>query len=308
MTPMKVGIMLPVGDTDGPTGGLPGWADVRDLAMHAEAVGLDSVWLADHFHYRDDAGLVHGMHEAWSLLAAVAAVTERVEVGPLVLCSSFRSPGLVAKMAATTDLVAGGRLVLGLGAGWHRPEYEAFGYPFDHRVSRFSEALEIVVRLLDGATVTLDGRFHQVREATLAPTPIRRVPVLVAADGPRMLTLTARWADAWNTAWYGPVTDELRSAVSALDAALAAAGRDPRSLLKTVGLTVRDPAQPPIAEPEPEALEGTPDGIARALDAHEALGFGHAIVGLEPMTRRSVDRLAEALSLHRGGQSGASFG
>ena len=127
------------------------------MAETAEGCGLDSVWIADHLLAEMQDGTVHGMHDAWTLLSAVAAVTTRVELGPLVLCSSFRDPGVVAKMAATLDEVSDGRLVLGLGAGWHDPEYEAFGFPTEHRVSRFAEALEIIVRLLRGERVSFKG-------------------------------------------------------------------------------------------------------------------------------------------------------
>jgi FMNH2-dependent dimethyl sulfone monooxygenase len=142
----------------------------------------------------------------WAIVAAVAAVTQRVEIGTLVVCTGFRNPGLLAKIAATTDEVSGGRLVLGLGAGWHDPEYDAFGYPKDHRVARFEEALQIIRPMLDGRTVTFDGRYHRAHEARLVPTPGRRIPILVAAGGPRMLRLTAGYADAWNSAWFGGLT------------------------------------------------------------------------------------------------------
>ena len=116
---------------------------------------------------------------------------------------SFRNPGILAKMAVTADAVSDGRLVLGLGAGWHDPEYLAFGFPTDHRVSRFEEALQIIGPLLRGERVSVTGRYHQVRDAVLLPAPERPIPTLVAGHGPRMLQLTARHADAWNTAWYG---------------------------------------------------------------------------------------------------------
>jgi len=208
--------------------------------------------------------------------------------------------GLVAKMAATADLVAGGRLILGLGCGWHDPEYEAFGYPIDHRVGRFAEALEIVARLLRGERVTVEGRYHRVRDAALEPPPERRIPILVAAFGPRMLDLTARWADAWNTAWYGGPDRELADAVAALDVALAAAGRDPASMVRTVGMVVRDPEQPPVAEPEPDAFTGPVEALATMLRSCRALGIDHLIVGLEPISERSVERLAEATRRSRG--------
>jgi alkanesulfonate monooxygenase SsuD/methylene tetrahydromethanopterin reductase-like flavin-dependent oxidoreductase (luciferase family) len=178
---MKVGVMLPVGDMDAPSAPPTTWEDVRTVAETAEGCGLDSVWIADHLLAQMEDGTVQGMHEAWTLLSAVAAVTSHVELGPLVLCASFRDPGVVAKMAVTLDEVSGGRLVLGLGAGWHDPEYAAFGLPRDHRVSRFAEALELVVRLLRGERVTFEGRYYRLDDAALLPPPSRSIPVLVAA-------------------------------------------------------------------------------------------------------------------------------
>lgn len=182
---MKIGVVLPVGETDGTGGASPSWAEVREVAVAAEQSGLDSVWLADHFFYRAPDGTTHGMHEAWTLLSGVAAVTERVELGTMVLCASFRDPGLTAKMAATLDLVSNGRLILGVGAGWHDPEYDAFGLPTDHRVGRFEEWLEIVARLVRGETVRFDGTYHKVDGAILLPPPARRIPILVAARSGR---------------------------------------------------------------------------------------------------------------------------
>ncbi|MFC5261975.1 LLM class flavin-dependent oxidoreductase [Kribbella qitaiheensis] len=294
---MKVGVMLPVGGSDGPDGRMPEWADVRRIAESAEEAGLDSVWLADHFFYRAPDGTTYGMHEAWTLLSAVAAVTERVELGTMVLCASFRDPGLVAKMAATIDQVSDGRLILGVGAGWHDPEYEANGLPTDHRVGRFAEWLEIVARMVRGETVTFDGTYHQVHEAMLEPPARRRIPILVAARQPRMLDLTARWADSWNTAWFGAVDDRLKGRLRDLQSALATAGRPEDEVTKTVGISVRDPEQPAVPEPDDHAFAGTVDELAMLFKDYESLGVEHLIVGMEPMSPRSVDRLAQAKHL-----------
>ncbi len=288
--------MLPVGEMDGPAG----WAEIQELAVRAEAEGLDSAWVADHFHYQPPEGEIQGMHESWTLLSAVAAATRRIELAPLVLCSSFRSPGLVAKMAATLDFVSGGRLILGVGAGWHDPEYEAFGIPTDHRVGRFEEWLEIVVRLLRGERVTYEGSWYETHDAVLAPAPKRRIPILVAGNKPRMLRLVAHHADAWNTAWFGLPDDRLAERLRDLDAALADEGRDPAGLERTVGLIVRDPDQPADGEADDDTFAGSLTELAGLLSAHEQLGFGHAIVILDPMTPRSVERLAEAVRLSRG--------
>jgi alkanesulfonate monooxygenase SsuD/methylene tetrahydromethanopterin reductase-like flavin-dependent oxidoreductase (luciferase family) len=296
---MQIGVMLPIGDTDGPDG-MPSFAEVAAFARAVEDGGLDSAWLADHFFYRAAEGQTYGIHEAWSWLAGVAAVTQRIQLGQLVVCTSFRPPALTAKMAVTLDAVSNGRFVLGLGCGWHEPEYQAMGIPFDHRVGRFEEALEIITRLLDGEEVTYPGRWYQAEAAVLAPKAKRHIPILIAARRDRMLALTAAKADLWNTAWYGPPDDRLGAQLAAFDAALAQAGRTRGDVQPTVGVDIRDPEQPPVPEPNERALAGSVDELARTFDAYAALGVQHLMVGLEPMTIRSVERLAEAVRLFRG--------
>jgi probable F420-dependent oxidoreductase len=292
---MKIGLMLPLGADE--TGG---YADLRDMGLAAEAEGLDSVWGADHLIFRDEEGS-HGIHESWTVLTAIAAQTERVEIGPMVLALPFRNPALTAKMAAELDEVSDGRLILGIGCGWHQPEFDAFGYPFDHRVSRFEEGLEILVPLLRGERVTFDGRFHQATEVELLPRPIREggPPVLIAGKGPRMLSLVAGWADQWNAAWYGrPETaDELRARLANLHEALEREGRDASTLTLTAGIFV---AFEGADDDAPErAIRGTTDEIADALAGYAELGIEHLIAHIFPRTPDAVRRLAEAASVAR---------
>jgi alkanesulfonate monooxygenase SsuD/methylene tetrahydromethanopterin reductase-like flavin-dependent oxidoreductase (luciferase family) len=256
-------------------------------------LGLD----VRHFFHKPSSGPIDGQLEAWTVVSALAAATERVEIGTLVLCSSFRHPSTVAKMAATADEVSGGRLILGLGAGWHDAEYDAFGFAKDHRVDRFEEALGIVVPLLRGETVTFDGRYFTTRDAVLEPPPSRDIPVLVAAFGPRMLRLTARHADAWNTAWFGAPDEHLRGRLEALDATLAAQGRDTATLERTVGIEVRDPSLGSVQEDgEDRSFGGSVDELAEAIAAYDELGIDHLIVVLQPMTEASLERLALAVA------------
>jgi alkanesulfonate monooxygenase SsuD/methylene tetrahydromethanopterin reductase-like flavin-dependent oxidoreductase (luciferase family) len=286
---MRIGVVVPMSLPGGP-GQVPTWPQVCTFGQHAEAVGLDSVWVCDHLLSGPPEG---GIHEGWTILAALAASTRRLELGQLVTCTSFRHPALLAKMATTADAVSGGRLILGLGAGWYDPEYTAFGYPTDHRAGRFEEAIRIIGPLVRGEQVTLAGRYYQVRDAVLRPPPDRPIPILVAAQGRRMLRLTVRYADAWNTAWYGLPDELLHRRLADLDAALEAEARDPATLRRTVGMEVRDPA---VTDPG-EGFGGSVDELAWAIDAHERLGFDDLIVQLEPKTTRSLDRLAEALEL-----------
>jgi len=291
---VKIGVTVPMSRSDGP-GRIPSWAEVRAFVEHAEGIGLDSVWVCDHLLSGPEGKPPEGIHEGWTILSALAASTTRVELGQLVMCNSFRNPGLLAKMAVTADTISGGRLILGLGAGWYDPEYEAFGYPTDHRVSRLEEALHILKPLLRGERVSLAGRFYQARDAELLPPANRPIPILVAAKGPRMLRLAARHADAWNTAWFGLPDDRLRQRIADFQAALSAEGRNPTSIRRTVGVEVVDPERVRATDGNNAAIASSVDALAEAIDAYEALGVDDLIVGLRPPTKRSLDRLATAL-------------
>lgn len=293
---MRIGVTLPFGGSDGP-GRLPTWPEIHAFATHAEAVGLDSVWVCDHFLSGPPGRPASAIHEGWTILAALAASTSRIELGQLVMCVSFRSPALLAKMAVTADGVSGGRLVLGLGAGWYDPEYLAFGYPTDHRVARFEEALQIIGPLLRGERLTFAGRYHQVRDAELLPPPDRPIPILVAGARPRMLRLTARYADAWNTAWFGLPDQRLRQRLANMYAALHAEGREPATLRRTVGMEVHDPELTGGDQAGGESFAGSIDELAHAIDAYERLGLDDLIVGLQPSTPAALDRLARAIGI-----------
>jgi probable F420-dependent oxidoreductase len=292
---VKIGLVLAQAAEDG-AGGT--WAEIAAVARQAEEGDLDSVWLSDHFFYRDAGAAVGsetGYHEAWTLLSALAVVTTRVELGTLVLATSFRPPGLLAKMAATADDVAGGRLILGLGCGWHEPEYEAFGYPFDHRVGRFEEAIEIIVPLIRGERVTLDGQWSRVHEAAIRPVPARpAMPILIAAKGARMLRLTARHADAWQTAWFGRPDERYRSRHADLMAACAAEGRDPDTLDITVGVSIDKSGGN-------AALPLDPAAIAEGLAAWSAEGVDHLQFGMDSTTPESVAIILDAVARYRAG-------
>ncbi|HEY6608853.1 MAG TPA: LLM class flavin-dependent oxidoreductase [Candidatus Limnocylindria bacterium] len=292
---MKIGLMLPLGADE--TGG---FADLRAMALEADASGLDSVWGADHLIYRDDEGTV-GIHECWTVLTAVAALTSRVEIGPMVLALPFRNPALVAKMAVELDEVSDGRLILGLGCGWHEPEFDAFGYPFDHRVARFEEGMRIIAPLLRGESVTFEGRYHTAVDAELVPRPSRPggPPILIAGKQPRMLGLVAEYAAQWNAAWFGfpDRADVLRTRQADLGATLEAAGRDPATLEQTAGIFVAfDGAEPDDVE---RSIHGTASEIADGLAGYAELGVSHLIAHIFPRTPASVARLGEAAALAR---------
>jgi probable F420-dependent oxidoreductase len=298
---MKIGLILPIGDPS-VLRSPDTWAPIREMALAAEASGLDSVWCADHLVTRH-SGLRRddGPHESWTTLAAVAAMTRRVELGPLVLCVPFRNPALTAKMATTLDEISAGRLILGLGCGWQRSEFDAFGYEFDHRVSQFDEAIRIIRPLLRGQSVTLDGKWQHAHDARILPSGPRAggPPVLIAGRGPRMLGLVARYADAWNGAWYGRPerAHELRDRIRQLHGALDAAGRPRRSVEVTAGVFV---TTGPGGDDRPrESIDGGIDDIAHALAGYAVLGVSHLIAHVWPRTAHAVELLGEAAAVAR---------
>jgi alkanesulfonate monooxygenase SsuD/methylene tetrahydromethanopterin reductase-like flavin-dependent oxidoreductase (luciferase family) len=289
---MKIGLVLPQSPDDG-SGGT--WSEILGMARHAESGGADSVWVCDHFLYRPKDRPQVGYHEAWTLVSALAAATDRVEIGTLVLATSFRPPGLLAKMAATADEVAGGRLILGLGCGWYEAEYDAFGYPFDHRVGRFEEALEIIAHLLRGDAVSFAGRWYTLDDAILLPPPAHRTPIMVAAGRPRMLRATARFADQWQEAWFGLPDDRYRVVRDAFLEACAAEARDPGEIELTVGVTVGGDGPPE------RRLALDPAAIADGLRAWQELGIGHVQFVVEPSTKAGYDVALDGIGRFRSG-------
>ena len=294
---MRIGVTLPLADSDTPDGHVPRFDETLAFARHAESVGLDSIWIFDHLILRFPDQPQGAVREGWTTLAALAPLVPRVELGSLVLCSSFRNPAVLAKMAATLDDASGGRVLLGIGSGWHDPEYTAFGLPLDHKVDRFAEDLEVIARLVRGERVDLAGRWRQYEAAELAPPPVRRTPILVAAKGDRMLRLTATWADAWNTAWFGRLDDpRLRQRLDALGAACDAVGRGPATIRRTVGVRLHEPG---TGAADPSGLDAGVDGLADFLDGLADLGVDDVIIWSIAKSAAALDRIAAARERHR---------
>jgi probable F420-dependent oxidoreductase len=294
---MEIGIQLPEVERE------VRWTEYVAMARAAEESGFDSIWIGDHLLYGGDGRPERGPWEAWTLLSALAAVTERVRLGPLVACAGFHPPGLIAKMAATIGEVSGGRFVLGLGAGWNEREFRAFGIPYDHRVSRFEESFAIVRGLLAGERVTLDGRFWSADDAVLLPQPSHRPPLMIGSNGPRVLGIALPHADAWNTwyADYGNSADGFAALNERIGAAARDAGRDPAAIRRSACVLVvldRAAGERP-STPDAPALEGPPERIAERLRELAQAGADEAILVASPITERSVRRLAEVVALLR---------
>ena len=306
--PFKMGLFAPHWEQPW-SGRGPRWAEIAAMARRAEEVGFDSFWLPDHLIYRFEGVHQQGAWDAWSLLAAVAATTERMEIAPLVAATSFRNPALIAKMADTIDEISGGRLILGIGAGWHQPEYEAFGFPYDHRVSRFEEALQIIAALLRTGHVDFEGTYYTARDCELRPRGPRPEgpPILVGGSGERMLRLTARYADAWNADRQNDVA-VVQALNARVDAACNDVGRDPASLARVIGIQVdllpesRQPMKPRQWVMAPWPLTGTAEELAAQIRAYAAARVEHLIVWLDPASEAGIEAFAPVLeALDRGG-------
>jgi alkanesulfonate monooxygenase SsuD/methylene tetrahydromethanopterin reductase-like flavin-dependent oxidoreductase (luciferase family) len=309
--PLRVGLHLPHWE-GGIAGVTPRWTDLLALARQAEEVGFDSLWVADHsWTVENDfyeginlpvplevADIPSGMWEGWTLLTALAVATSRIELGPLVACTGFRNPALLAKMADTLDEISGGRLILGLGAGDSLFEHRAMGYATDHLVSRFEEALTIIRRLLREGALDFAGTYYRVEGFELRPRGPRSggPPILIGtlAHRPRMLRLVTQYADIWN-GWvaydrsHADVVPPLRERV---DAACVQHGRDPATLERTLAIQIAQPGQ---QVPGSDPMTGTPEELAASLRALAGEGISHVQIFLMPTTPAMVDGFGEVL-------------
>ena len=297
---LKIGIQLPEVERE------VRWPEIAAMATLAEDIGFDSLWVGDHLLYRNAGEPTKGPWEAWSQLAALAAITSRVEIGPLVAATSFHSPAMLAKKAATVEEISGGRLILGLGAGWNETEYRAFGFPYDNRVSRFEEAFTIIRTLLREGAVDFDGDYYQARDCELLPRGPRPggPPLMVGSEGPRMLRITLPHVDAWNAwhAWYGNSADGLVPVLEKLDTACEKVARDPAEVVRTTTVLVGLPggtgrASGDTAKRDNTPLRGSSEEIAAGLRAYAGLGIGHLQLVLDPITAESIERLAPVIAL-----------
>jgi alkanesulfonate monooxygenase SsuD/methylene tetrahydromethanopterin reductase-like flavin-dependent oxidoreductase (luciferase family) len=296
--PLKVGIQLPEVER------AVGWAELRAMAELTERIGLDSVWVGDHLLYRDDGKPPRGPWEAWSMLAALAAVTERVAIGPLVASTSFHNPAMMAKKAATIDEISGGRLILGLGAGWNRAEYDAFGFPYDHRVSRFAEAFTIIRELLSAGRSQHHGEYFELDRAELLPRGPRPAgpPLMVGSIGERMLEITLPHVASWNAwgPWFGNDVEGYRVMHGRIDERCRAAGRDPAEVERTVALIVALPGAlgrgSSVSEERFDPIDGSAPVLAPALRAFADAGVGHVQLVLDPITLDSIAALEPTLA------------
>jgi alkanesulfonate monooxygenase SsuD/methylene tetrahydromethanopterin reductase-like flavin-dependent oxidoreductase (luciferase family) len=280
---LRVGIQLPEVERE------VRWPEMLAIARTAEASGFDSIWLGDHMLYRGGDRQERGPWDVWTTLAALAASTERVQLGPLVASTAFHPPGLIARMAAAINEISSGRFILGLGTGWNEAEFRAFGIPFEHKVARFEEAFTIIRRLLARERVTFPGRFYRTDDAVLLPPPNRQVPLLVGTSGPRVLAASSPYIHYWNCwySWYGNTP----SGFAKLSATFEGNFRRSACVLVTVGdggERPPDPTSPPVAA---AALSGH-------LNELDSAGADEVILVLDPINEHSVATVAGELALN----------
>src|SRR4051812_10536395 len=264
------------------------------MARAVEGGGFASAWVGDHLLYRGDGRAERGPWDCWTTLAWLAAITERVELGPLVARTAFHPPGILARQAAAVDELSGGRLVAALGSGWNEEEFRAFGLPFDHRVSRFEEAFTIIRRLLRGERVTFEGRYHTTHDAVLLPPPARPPKLMIGANAPRMLSIALPHVDAWNT-WfthYGNTAEGFAEHNAGISAAAERAGRDPAELARSACVLVELDG----AGERPRDVEAIrADALRDHLRALAEAGADEAILVLDPITEASIRAVAPSL-------------
>ncbi len=291
MSSPRIGIQLPEVERE------VMWDEYLRMAQLAESAGFASLWLGDHLLYRGDGQPERGPWDAWTLLAAIAASTDRIEIGPLVACLAFHPPAVIAKMASTINEISAGRLVLGVGAGWNEPEFRAFGLPFDNRAGRFEEAFAIVSGLVRGERVTLDGRFHRVDDVVQLPRPRHRQSIMIGSTGPRVLRTALPHVDWWNT-WFDWFDNDAEG-FAALNASITQqcrdAGRDPSAVKRSACLLVNvDPSATERPMPSTYTAATVTDVARRVRELGDA-GADEVILVANPIDERSIGRLAEIL-------------
>ncbi|MEJ7838732.1 MAG: LLM class flavin-dependent oxidoreductase [Thermomicrobiales bacterium] len=301
--PMKIGVQLPEVEFD------YSWSELSRMAMLAESSGFDSIWLGDHLMYRDANPDVPptGPYEAWTTLAALAAVTRRAQLGPLVASLGFHNPAMIAKMAATIDQISNGRFILGIGSGWNRAEYLGYGFPYDRRVDRFEESFAVIRQFLETGACTYSGEFFEIENGLLFPKVVRKSgpPMMVGSHGKRMLSITLPHVQMWN-AWFADYDNDrarLPQLLAKIETACELVDRDPATLEKTICplITLRNGDSQASTGRSPATLirGNDPAALVEEFNAYAELGIAHLQLVLDPITEASIEQVARSIEIYR---------
>lgn len=296
--PMSLGLMLPLAEQHAVANDskVDDFWDTVAMARLAIEIGFDMLWLPDHFVLKLEAhgNETRGVWECWTTMAGLAAAMPGTPLGSMVACTSFHNPGSIAKMAESIDSISRGNFILGLGCGWHRTEYDMFGLPFDRRVDRFSEALAIISSLTRTGEADLDGKYYQAREAVNYPRGPRweegGPPILLGAQQPRMMRLTAQYADAWNADWQDS-PEFVANKMHDLDEACLSVGREPSSLVRTGGSQFAMEGSSNRWHP----ISGSVEEMAAAMHRFAALGLRHYLCAPDPCTLETLEQFAQVI-------------
>ena len=299
MRSFEIGLVLPMEESwiDGAT---PRWTEIRDLAIRAEAIGFDTVWVPDELLWRPPEGRVTGWWECVAMTGAVAAATSRVKVGTWIMSALHRNPGITAKAVETLDEISGGRFVFGLGSGHAGAQARAFGLPEDHVYGRFEEAIEIIVPLLRRGRADYEGTFHAARDLEQRPVGPRpgRIPIMIGAKGPKMLRLAALHADIWS--WYVEErsdVEEFGPRLDALEAMCVEVGRDPATIGRSAGIIVEPTPVTGAAGVLAAPISGSSEAIADGIRTFGDRGFTQVEILLWPRTMTALEAMAPVLEL-----------
>ena len=311
---MKIGLILPhwSGSMAGHT---PTATETLAFGREAQQVGVDSLWLTDHLYHEpfldfldhgyqlptEHRGVRVGFWESWTTLAALAVDTADVEIGTLVTNTAFRNPALLASMAATVDSLSKGRLTVGLGAGDFRSEHMFHGYPWERRIGRFEEALRIIVPMLRGERVTVDGDFYQSQDVELLPEGPRKngPPVLIGSmrGGPRMKRLTVQYGDGWSCwlAFEDSHVENYAARLQGMQEACEQHGRDPETLAGNVTIGITLPGLDGLV-PGASPITGSANDVAEQISRYAELDVDRLTVYLHPCNEAGLEWLGEILS------------
>ena len=306
MSALQFGVVLITGETK--SAGVARWPLLRAMATRAEVIGFDTVWVVDELLWRNDDRPPQGFWDGVAMAGAVAATTERIQVGTWILSALHHNAGMTAKIAETLDEISDGRFIFGIGAGHAWPgQARAFGLPEDRLIGRFEEALQIIVPLLRDGRADLDGTFHVARDLEHRPLGPRpgKIPLMIGGHGPRMMRLAATHADVWSA--YSEQRDDVEDFIpklAALEAACAEVGRDPATIGKSAGISIAPMASHGDGRADvsdPTGLRGDPRALADTILAFEAAGFTQVEFVLEPQTMEALEAMIPVIELVRAG-------